>query len=1076
MKQKLQVFLMMFCMALSLNAFAQSERVIKGQVTSTEDGSGLPGVNVIVKGTTTGTATDFDGNFSIKVGAEAKVLLFTGVGLSNQEVEIGNQSVINLKMGEDVEQMDAVVVTALGISREKKSLGTAVQDIDGSQLSTVKSSNVASNLSGKISGISIKNSPSMGGSNNVIIRGAGSLSGNQPLYVVDGMPMDNSNFNDTEVARGGGGVDYGNAAQDINPDDIASVSVLKGASAAALYGSRGANGVILITTKKGTKRKGVGISLNSNYTFSQINKSTLPKYQNQYGAGYGAYYGPKGDGYFNEKDLDGDGKVELLVPYGEDASWGGKFDPNLMVVHWDGISQDGTKFTEKRPWVAGANGPEAFFKTGRVWTNNISLNGGNDNGTFRVSYTNRDEKGTMPNSYLVRNSLSFKANYNFTEKLSSAVSATYFTQKGRGRQGTGYDYANSRSFMASAGMWMQTNVDYARLDNYKYQDGTQRSWNRASTTKQIPAYWDNPYWMQYENFNSDERSRIYGNWSLNYKVADWINVTGRLGVDTYNDNREERIAKGSYGEADYTMIKRAVTESNYDLYATINKDVTENVSLNFIGGVNYRTNRYTQLKNSTVNGLIFDKKYFIANSVSPSLETSEKDERSGMLGIYGNLTLGYKDMLYLDITGRSDKSSTLPEANNQYFYPSVATSFIFSELGPLQNSEVLSFGKIRASYAEVGNDTDPYVTELNYSTSKINGQLTAYLPNTLPNLELKPERQKSWEIGTELHFWKRRISLDASYYVSSNVNQIIDARVSDFSGYLYSKINAGKIENKGYEISLGIKPIDSEFKWDINVNYAKNNNMVVDLGPSNKIILDRYYAEIVAIEGEPMGAILATNFVYDENGNKLVDEKGFYQKSTEREVVGNATPDWTGGIRNTFSYKGLTLTAFVDMSMGGEMFSLTKYWGRGTGVLDETAYINDLGNPVRDAVTTDSKSGGFILDGVKEDGTPNDKRVKMGWNGGIHYNKLPEASAVVDASWVKLRELSLSYAFPKNIIEKTPFTNISLAFVGSNLAILHSNAENFDPEATYSTGTVQGLDIGTLPTARSYGFNLKLGL
>ncbi|BDD02702.1 SusC/RagA family TonB-linked outer membrane protein [Aureibacter tunicatorum] len=1066
MEQKLRMLLML-CMAVFFSAAAWAqERTITGRVTEAS-GEGAIGVNVVVKGTTTGTATDFDGNYSLTIGDDAKILVFSGIGYVSQDVEIGNKSTVDVEIAADVKQLDEVVVTALGISREKKALGIAVQEVDGSKLSTVKSANAVSNLSGQIAGVSIKNSPSMGGSSNVVIRGAISLQGdNQPLFVIDGVPISNSNFNNSEVARGGGGVDYGNAAQDINPDDIESVSVLKGASATALYGSRGANGVILITTKKGTKRKGIGVSINSNLTINKINEATMPKYQNQYGAGYGDYW--------HEEDLDGDGVAETkFVNFGDDASWGPAFDPSLNVVHWDGVSKTG-EVLETRPWVASENGPEKFFKTGRVWTHNIALNGGNEDASFRLSFTNRDEKGTMPNSYLLRNNVSFNGSYNFTDKLTAAVSFNYYNQKGRGRQGTGYDWRNSRSFMASAAMWGQTNIDYERLKNYTYEDGSQRTWNRYSATNPTPAYWDNPYWMQYRNYNTDERNRVYGNVMLNYKATDWLTITARGGVDTYTDLREERIAKGSYAISDYTVERRNVSEENYDLYATFNKRFADDkISLTALVGTNLRKNRYSRFGASTVNGLVYDGIYSIENSVTPSVGISDEFTPKNVFGTFANFSVGYNDMIFLESAVRRDVSSAIP--GESFTYPSVSTSFIFTELPALQNSSVLSFGKIRASYAEVGNDTDPYKTDLYLFNSPYNGQFTSYNPNELANNNLEPERQLSWEIGTELHFWNRRVSLDAAYYESDNINQIIAGRVSNFSGFRDAVVNAGKISNKGYELTLGVVPVKGDFTWRMDINYAKNVNEVVDLGPSEKFVLDSYYVEIAAVEGQPLGAILATNYVYDDNGNKIVGEDGFYKRTSEKEVVGSAAPDWTGGVRNTFSYKGFTLSALIDASIGGEMFSLTKYWGRGTGVLEETVFTNDLGNPVRNPVTDDATSGGWILDGVKEDGTPNTTRVHMGWNGGMHYNKLPEVSAVEDASWVKLRELSLSYNFPKQIIDKTPFTNISLAVVGSNLAILHRNAEHFDPEATYSTGGVQGLDIGTLPTSRSYGFNVKLG-
>ena len=1091
MKQKLQVFLMMFCMALSLNAFAQSERVIKGQVTSTEDGSGLPGVNVIVKGTTTGTATDFDGNFSIKVGAEATVLQFTGVGLSDQEVTIGNQSVINLKMGEDIEQMEAVVVTALGVSREKKSLGDAVQSVGAEEINTVKQPSIANALSGKVSGLQIRASDNIGGSTNIVIRGQSSINNNQALFVVDGVPMNNSSNNSADQNRGGGGYDWGSPMSDINPDDIESVSVLKGASAAALYGSRGANGVILVTTKKGTSRKGVGVSVSTGVTFQTINESTLPNYQRQYGSGYGDYYGPNYDAHFNQADLNGDGKPELLVPYGEDASFGAKFNPNLNVVHWDATDPNrkdpaiwGDKaYGATRPWIAPETGVEGFFETGRTLNNNVTLSGGSDKGTYRFSYTNAHTKGVIPNSEIASNTFNINASWNLSDKLSSSVTATYLNTGAKNRPGQGYDYEKSRAFMAHAAFWMQTNVDYDRLKNYVMEDGTQYTWNKNSHDDHSPHYWDNPYWTVYKNFPEDTRDRIFGNWKVDYKITDWLTATSRLSYDYYTFKREERIAAGSYyPEAFYSKDVITNEEYNIDFFLKANKNIGEDFSLAATLGSNYRANNYDNVQISTNQGFKIPGIDWVENSKNAQIGVSDEYTAERNMGYIATASIGYKDILFLDGNGRIEKSSTLKDT--WLSYGGLSSSFIFSDLPALENSKILSFGKLRASFGKVGQAASPFRLKDLYSIGDYDGNLVLENDGYKKNPELRPETTTSWEIGTELNFFQNRIRTEVTYYEKSTIDQIIAKDIVNSTGWYKKWANIGEVTNKGVELTLSGTPVKdwNGFTWDITVNWAKNINKVVDLdgdASTNEYshLFNRYFVNVVAKEGEPMGALIGTNYVYDENGNKVIGSNGRYEKTTDFEVLGNSNPDWTGGLRNSFTYKGIRLSALIDASVGGERFSVTKYWGRSTGILEETVGNNDLGNPKRNAIKDEdgnllpeSVRGGVILDGVTEDGKANEKRISAYTSFQSWAN--PHASGIVDATYVKLREVSLGYTLPSQLTKKTPFSNVTLSFVGSNLAIL-VGPDDFDAEQTYGAGNVQGLEVGTLPSTRRYGFNLK---
>ena len=1054
--------LMVLCATTTL----AQERAISGTVTSAENGEALPGVNVVLKNTTIGTVTDIEGNYRLNVPEEGGTLTFTFIGLQSKEVEIGDQSTINVFLSEDAQQLNEVVVTALNIPREKQSLGYAVQEIDGEAVTQTKEQNVINSLSGRVAGVQVRSSNTLGGSANINIRGTSTIAGNnQPLFVVDGVPIDNSNYNDDDQQRGAGGYDLGNPAADINPEDIESISVLKGGSAAALYGSRALNGVILITTKKGKRGQGIGVSVNSAVTFSQINKNTLPQHQKEYGAGYGQY--------FDEADLDGDGDIEEIVPVYDDASWGFPFDPNRQVVHWDALDPNAPNFAETRPWVAGANGIEDFFETGISWRNNIALTGGTETATYRLSYTNENSTGVLPNSEIGKNTISLNSSLALTDKLNVSTSANYVNQQAVGRYGTGYDGTN---VMQSFGQWFQTNVDIAQLRDYTNEFGEQRAWNYRNYDNLVPYYFNNPYWVRYENFQNDSRDRLFGNVVLDYELLEGLKITGRSSVDFYDFVVEERIAVGSAVTdiPDYTKDVRTFKERNDDIFLTFNKDFNGKFSVYALAGANRRNTVTERAQQSTFRGLVNPGVYSVSNSVSPEIQYiddySEKEQRS----VYGNINVGYAGIIFLDLTARNDWSSTLPAGENSYFYPSASASFVFSELAPLRNNNILSFGKLRVNYAEVGNDTDPYNTRKYFEAENSFGSNPIYRePLTLANPDLRSETKRSMEIGTELLFLDRRVGLDVTVYQENTFDQIIDIPVSRATGYDFQFINAGEIENRGIEVALNATPFNGDFTWNIGINWSKNQNEVVELTEDldNYQLASFFFASINATEGQPFGSIRGTNYVFDDNGNPIIGEDGFYEVSEDDEVIGNATPDWNAGIINSFSYKGFTLSGLIDIQQGGDIFSLNTAFGRATGLYEETAGLNDRGNPKRDLV---ADGGGVRFEGVQEDGTLNDVYVEANtWGTAYNYNRLPAAVYVFDASYVKLRELTLSYTFPQSILGNLPIEGLQIAAIGRNLAILHSNVTHFDPEVSRSSGNVQGYESGTYPTPRSYGFDIK---
>ncbi|MDY8137664.1 SusC/RagA family TonB-linked outer membrane protein [Aquimarina sp. 2201CG5-10] len=1075
--KNLLILLSVLAMQLS---FAQKSSV-DGKVTD-DNGSPLPGVNIVIKGTSYGTQTDFDGLFSLQV-EKGNTLVFSYLGFGDQEVVIGDEKNLNIQLVPSASQLDEIVVTALGISRDKKSLGYSTQEVGGEDLNRVKTSNFVNSLSGKASGVQIKRNNNLGGSTNVVIRGNASLTGsNQALFVIDGVPINNTNTNTAGQGQARGGYyDYGNAASDINPEDIESINVLKGAAASALYGSRAANGVIMITTKKGDKSKGMGVTLNSGITFGSIDKSTFAKYQTQYGAGYGPYYGPNEDSYLDLVDIDGDGNLDFVTPLTEDASYGQAFDPNILVYQWDAFDPDSPNYLTATPWVNAKNGPISFFETPVTITNSISVDQGFDQGAFRLNYTQFDQSGLMPNSSIKRHNFSMNGSFNLNEKLTATGFANYIKTDGLGRNSTGY----GDNIVGMFKQWWQTNVDIKQQRDIYFATRRNITWNPASRDAgSAPIYWDNPYWTRYENFQSDTRNRFLGNVSLNYIVTDWFNITGRVATDTYSELQEERRANGSVasnfgvsrGNVDSGYSRRNIqnTETNYDLMLNFDKDLNEELNIKGILGTNIRRNHFQSILASTSGGLSVPRLYSLQNSVDPLPLPVEQDQKVGVDGIYASASLGYKNMLFVDGTIRRDHSSTLPEDNSTFYYPSIAASFVFSNV---IHTEIISFGKIRANYAEVGNSA-PF--DFLYDSYNINtpiGSASTSVGDIKKNPNLKPERTTSLELGLEMKLLANRVGFDFAYYKNNSIDQIFGVPVSTATGYTSKILNAGEIENNGVELSVYGTPVKTaDFSWDASVNWSKNKNEVVSLEDGiENLQLGSFQGGITinASAGQPYGVIQGTDYTY-LNGQRVVDPaNGQYIKtSTSNNVIGDTNPDWLMGITNKFNYKNLALSFLIDIQQGGSIFSLDQYYGRATGLYEETAFINDLGNPVRNSL---ADGGGFINPGVNPDGSTNTTRIRADRFGAFGYRRgLPDAAFVYDASYVKLREVALTYTLPKKLLENTFINNVTISAIGSNLWIIHKNIPHEDPEGGLSSGNLQGYSTGSLPTTRDIGFNLRV--
>lgn len=1051
-------------------AFCQTPRKITGQV---KDESGPVAFATITEaGSTSNSVTsDINGNFTITI--KGNQITVTAVDHTAQTVTVSGDAVsVTLARGSG--QLQEVVVTALGIRRTRNQLPYAAQQIGGDEVNKERTSNFIQNLSGKVSGLEIRQSNTLGGSTNVLVRGVKSLTGNnQPLFVVDGVPFNNDNTNTSDQMTGRGGYDYGTAGADINPDDIESVTVLKGAAASALYGSRGNNGVILITTKKA--KRGLGITVNSGITVGSIDKSTFTKYQKSYGAGYGQYYGPNGTDYFNQFDVNGDGVPDMVVPTTEDASYGAPFDPGLSVYHWDAFDSTSAYYHTAKPWVAASNDPTKFFQKPVSSNQSVFIDGASDKGSFKLGYTRNDDKGILPNSKISKNLINFGSSYDITSKLTASASLNYSNVNGKGRYGTGYDNNNVATNFRQ---WWETNVDIKEQKDAYFRTYRNVTWNWADPSDEVnglvPIYWDNPYFTRYESYETDTRDRYFGNVSLNYKITDWLNVLGRIGLDSYDELQEERQAVGSINIPGYSRFNRSYRETNYDLLLNMDKDLSQDINFKALLGTNIRKQHTQSIDASTNGGLTVAGIYALTNSANPVNPPTEFDGRREVDGVFAGATFTWRDMLTLDATVRRDASSTLPEGNNVYYYPSVSGGFVFSKLLPA--AHWMSYGKLRANYAEVGNDAPLYsVLDVYTITPPFGSSPTTTVPDTKNNPDLKPERTRSGEIGLEMSFLKNRAGFDVALYQAKTIDQILPLAVSTSTGYSSKFLNSGTIENKGIELSAFGTPVQTkDFSWTINVNWTKNRNKVVELfDGADNLVLASFQGGVTlnATLGQPYGTIRGSNFVYT-NGQKTVDADGYYVFSnTSNEVIGNPNPDWTGGINNTLKYKNLSLSFLVDVRHGGDVFSLDMYYGLATGLYPETAGLNDQGKPSRDAV---SDGGGVILPGVYADGKPNTSRIANEY-GTFGYVVVPSAGFVYDASFVKLREAVFTYSIPSQTISKLhPFKGIDISLIGRNLWIIHKNLPYADPEEIISAGNLQGYQGGAYPTVRTLALNLKL--
>lgn len=1029
---------------------------ITGTVRSAGTGQLLENVTIQdIKGKKS-TISRPNGQFSLNL-VPGNTVIFSYTGYATKEI-LSDSLMLNADviLSPAENSLDAVVITALGISKRKKSLGYATQELKYDDIAQAKETNIVNSLAGKVAGVRITNTQGDMGSSRIVIRGETSLSGNnQPLFIVDGIPVDNSQNLGTNGSR-----DFRNAISDINPEDIDNISVLKGPNAAALYGSRAAHGVIIITTKTGRDKKGIGITINSNTTFSRL--QVLPDYQNAFGQG--------ADGQFSFVDGKGGG-----INDGVDESWGPRLDGQLIPQ----FNSNGTPV----PFIAHPNNVRDYFRGGVTYSNGISLAGFNDKSDYRLSFNNEKQFGVIPNSRAGKNNLAFNANYNITDKLKVGFSADYIDQNAPNLPGSGGKRSTSTMLQFT---WFGRQVDIDQLRDYKDADGKTFNWNNS--------YYSNPFWVAYENTVSQRRNRILGTVNLNYNISRGLDFNIRSGTDYYHDKRKIRIAYGTNGTpfGSYEEDAYTVNENNTEATLRYNKAINSDFTLDVLAGANLRNKTYDQ-NDQKAPRLAVAEVYTLNNSRDP-LISSGYSSKLKTWSIFGSAQLGFRNYAFLNLTARNDWSSTLPVEHLSYFYPSVNGTFVFSEAFHIQ-SDVLSFAKIRGGWSKVGSDADPYSLVNTYNfDAPFQGYPQLISSGIDLNKNLKSESTNSTEFGIEAGLFKNRVRLDLSFYNTNSIDQILKVDVTASSGYTQKLLNAGKINNRGVEVQLDFTPVKTGlFQWDVNLNYAANRSKVVVLDYEkrlqNYVLGSDGTVQVVATVGQAYGALFGNAYLRDAAGNIVISGDGLPQADPNKKILGKYTPDWIGGINNSFSYKGINLSFLVDASIGGSLYSGTNATGTYTGVLASTMPGRDAANgglsyyypgndnaqlPVAGEAPAGSAShdDGIIAKGVTADGKLNNQIIPASQYYKAQYDI--DEQFIYKADYVKFRELRLGYSLPSAWIRKAGLVSATIALVGRNLWIIYKDVPNIDPETAFTNGNAQGLEDLGLPTVRSFGFNLNL--
>ena len=1043
--RKLALFLSLI-LFMGLGTLMAQTKAISGKVVDNL-GEAIPGVSIIVKGTTVGTISRPDGTYNLNVPEDAAAIVFTFVGMQMQEIPFTGQATINVTLKPDAIDVDEVVVTALGMKRSEKAIGYAVQNVSGEQLSKVKEASLTNALSGKVAGVQVTSSSgSVGASSRIVLRGASSITGNnQPLFVIDGVPLDNTNYGD---AGSGGGVDLPDGISDLSSDDIASVTILKGPSAAALYGLRAANGVIVVTTKTGDSgKKGLGVTYNGSVTFEK--PFILPDFQNSYGQG-------SNDTYFEWIDgTIGDGGV--------DESWGPALDTGLEFVQWNSYTVNG----EALPWVSQPDNVKDFYETGVTNNHNVSISGGSEKGAFRLSLGYQDQTGIIPNTDITRYTVGTNSSITMAEKLTASVNFNYTKTESDNLPTGGYNNENPVQQM----IWSGRNVDFNALKDYKnlpdspdgtIAAGTPLNWNTV--------FQNNPFWVLNTNLNGFSKDRVVGATTLKYDITPWLYAQGKASVDHYSQLETNRKAKGSneYKEGYYREITRRYSETNLEFLLSATKKINEDFDFSATVGANGLERKYSRVTGE-VEQLELPNFYSLSNAKSGTNTISSNYKRNEELNsVFAFGQFGFRNMVFLDWTARNDWSSILPEANNSFFYPSVTLSGILSDAFDLSSAKI-SFLKLRAGWAKVGGTGALTAYAVNdvyaFRDSKWGDVSLAYLPNRYNNPNLKAETTTGIEFGMDARFFNNKLRLDATYYNQTSEDLIVDVDISPASGYTSGWDNVGEMKNTGVEIMLGATVYEAnDLSIDVDLNFAKNKNEVVSLGGLDALVLGgQWNVELQAREGHAWGDLVGRGFERTDDG-QIIYEDGLPVIDSDVKVLGNIAPDWTGGANLTVNYKNFTLSTLIDAKIGGDVHSMTYAWGRYAGVLQETLVGRETGL-VAPGVKLD-ESGNYVANDVVV--------TAKAYNQSAYGNSVDE-SAIFDASYVKWRNLSLTYNLPKVWLSNTFISDASVSFIGRNLAMLYRKAPHIDPETGFSSENgEQGQEFGQLPSTRSFGFNINL--
>ncbi len=1051
MKRILHLFSVLGLIAgVNLTLLAQ-DRTVTGRVTASEDGSAIPGVNVVVKGTTTGVTTDTDGRYNLSVPNNA-TLVFSFIGLGTQEVAVGNQSTIDVRMSADVETLNEIVVTAAGIEREKKALGYATQEVAGERVSRQATADPFQALQGKVAGVNIsQTSGAPGAGSTILIRGVTSLAGNNrngPLIVVDGLPI-NNDIVGTDAGAGSAEVfgtgSFGNRGSDINPEDIESINVLKGAAASAVYGIRGANGAIIITTKRGRKDQKLSATLTSSFALSRVN--LLPKYQNEYGQGT--------FGRFSTVNTSN--------------SWGRRFGviPDDVITDHNG---------EVVPYRAYPNNVRDFYNDGYLFTNTLQLTGGNETSSFIMSVGRTDQKGIIPESKLERTNLRLGGNTMLGKKI---------TLNGN------FNYINSQTVGSPSGN-SGSSVFFILPSIPRSYDLMGRPFVRPDGTQDFYSANDNPRWSAVFNPATSRVNRFIGTAGASYSIFDWLTLKYNVGIDYYNEDRREVYGRGSRrfltGQIIADNINFQSIESN--LLLTFDRNLGQNFNLSATLGNNIndaRRDRFIVIGSGiTVPG---------TNNVL-NTENVTVDTRNGvasnrrLIGYFVDATLGFRNYLFLNLVGRNDRSSTLPKENRSFFYGSSSLGFVFTEALNI-NSNVLSFGKVRVSIAQVGNDAPPFFTSTTYAvpdygnnvaniTFPFGGVAGFSLSNTRGNNTLRPEKTTEFEVGTELRFLRDRFGLDVTYYNRRTDDQILTLTIPSSTGFTGYVTNSGSLTNKGIEVVLNANILKrADFTWDATVNFARNRNKVVSLaeGLENTQLGGFTGFGSYAVVGQPVGVFLGGSYARDTVTNELLVinsglNRGTLLPGPEDQITGDPNPDFTASLINNLVFKGIRLGFQFDMQKGGDLISNTIAFATGLGATEVTGVDREKPRIIKGVLA--DPSGNVITDG-EGNRIPNNIQIPAQTYWSVIGASFTEFS-VFDASYIRLRQITLGYSLPKSVLKSTPLGSVEVALSARNLFTYAPNLKNYiDPEAANAAGgLIRGLEFNSGPGLVNYGVDLRI--